>query len=506
MSSEVRCLSSHIFSPEEEYLLGLGAKFRITSQGLSSTVFAQDLTKFTNKVRWYESIHNGPTTTPCNRSYIPKFHTATGRKAPIASPAVKTLLLELKIEGSRILQNLQRRPYNLSEPQLNTLKKLKNDPSIIITNADKGLGTVVLDTKNYTAEGDRLLTDESTYRKVPLLSPQDLENDISHQLSAILKRHKDHIDVKDLRSFLSCFPFKPAKFYLLPKLHKTFITEGQPKCRPIVSSIGYCTSPASRYVDFHLKKYSNKAETVLSNSSQVIDQLRQQPSFQDCVLLTADVESLYTNMCWKRTIDALQVFLEEVQHPQTSFLIDLVNFILTNNYFVFQNNTYHQIKGMAMGTPMAVNVANLFLFIHERSALRSFRHSVKYFGRYVDDIQFLIHNSCDLAALKTHLYADLPEINLTWSDAAQDCVFLDLHLSVHNNSLDFHTYQKPQNAYLYIPFPSDHPRSCFRAFIKAELLRFKLLEPTAIYHSLLTYEICFGHGFAVGVIPRLFSL
>ena len=48
-------------------------------------------------------------------------------------------------------------------------------------------------------------------------------------------------------------------------------------------------------------------------------------------------------------------------------------------------------------------------------------------------------------------YSDLPDINLTWSNR---------------------TYQKPRNAYLYIPYKSDHPKSNFRSFIIAELCRY----------------------------------
>ena len=149
----------------------------------------------------------------------------------------------------------------------------------------------------------------------------------------VLDNHKDYIDARDTNGFLSSFPFKPAKFHLLPMLHKIFTTNGQLKCRPIISSIGYCTSPASRYVDYHRKQHVCKAQTVLSNKLQVINKLQKQVSFQDSRFLTADGESLYTKiiMSWIHTVDALHAFLEETKHPLTSLLIDLVNFILRNN-------------------------------------------------------------------------------------------------------------------------------------------------------------------------------
>ena len=50
--------------------------------------------------------------------------------------------------------------------------------------------------------------------------------------------------------------------------------------------------------------------------------------------------------------------------------------------------------------------------------------------------------------------------------------FLDLFLyrDISSNVLNFSTFQKPLNKYLYIPFESFHPSSNKRAFIKGELM------------------------------------
>ena len=57
-----------------------------------------------------------------------------------------------------------------------------------------------------------------------------------------------------------------------------------------------------------------------------------------------------------------------------------------------------------------------------------------------------------------------------------DCsiLFLDLLLyrNTSSNVLQFSTFQKPLNKYLYIPFESFHPSSNERAFIKGELIRY----------------------------------
>ncbi|CAH2324775.1 Hypothetical predicted protein, partial [Pelobates cultripes] len=40
---------------------------------------------------------------------------------------------------------------------------------------------------------------------------------------------------------------------------------------------------------------------------------------------------------------------------------DLLKFILTHNFFLFQNKYYHQVQGTAMGTSCAPSYANLHL-------------------------------------------------------------------------------------------------------------------------------------------------
>ena len=52
--------------------------------------------------------------------------------------------------------------------------------------------------------------------------------------------------------------------------------------------------------------------------------------------------------------------------------------------------------------------------------------------------------------------------------------FLDLLLfkDPANNTLQYSTFQKPLNKYLYIPYESFHPASNKKAFIKGELMRY----------------------------------
>ena len=246
--------------------------------------------------------------------------------------------------------------------------------------------------------------------------------------------------------------------------------------RPIVSCINSCTSPASRFVDFHLKQIFNTlSSTVLIDTCHFTRRLSSSVFPHSCSLVTADVVSLYTNMNLTGTIAAIDSFLLEVNHPLRLLIVELVQFVLENNYFLFQDTIYHQQFGMALGTPMAVNVANAFLYIHEKKSLALFPSTILLFLRFVDDL-FLIIDKLALDDLKKSLYSELPDIQLTWSTSDEKCIFLDLEIfkSTQNNicNLMYKTYRKARNAYLYIPFKSNHPKSNFRSFIKAELLRY----------------------------------
>ena len=67
--------------------------------------------------------------------------------------------------------------------------------------------------------------------------------------------------------------------------------------------------------------------------------------------------------------------------------------VLRSHTMNFLNRFFHQIKGTAMGTPMAVNFANLFMSKFEQDLLaeheRKYNQSPHTWIRFINDI-FLI--------------------------------------------------------------------------------------------------------------------
>ena len=88
----------------------------------------------------------------------------------------------------------------------------------------------------------------------------------------------------------------------------------------------------------------------------------------DCLLVTADVSSLYPSIDIKKAIIALDFLLREGKVAQTALLVQFTRLVFENNSLQseFSRDLYHQTRGIAMGTPIAVTAANTFMCYQEK--------------------------------------------------------------------------------------------------------------------------------------------
>ena len=115
------------------------------------------------------------------------------------------------------------------------------------------------------------------------------------------------------------------------------------------------------------------------------------------------------------------------------------------------------------------------MYFHEKDIVEQYSQFLVLYRRFIDDIFAIWCGPRDtllkfLGALNTKN----DRIKLTHCISDSSISFLDLCLYKDNSSsvLQFSTYQKPLNKYLYIPFESFHPSSNKKAFIKGELMRY----------------------------------
>jgi hypothetical protein len=149
----------------------------------------------------------------------------------------------------------------------------------------------------------------------------------------------------------------------------------------------------SVYLDNQLNPIVKYLGTVCRSANQIILDMREFTAPHNSIIFCADVTSLYPNIPINEGILMFKKLLEEI-HPycreHNLLLLDLLHWVLTNNYCIFQQKTYLQLKGTALGTPTATSFANLFLYGVERALVS--RHKPSYCRRYIDDIFAIFYN------------------------------------------------------------------------------------------------------------------
>ena len=101
---------------------------------------------------------------------------------------------------------------------------------------------------------------------------------IHDKLLLILKRYGSSIGDKVVKFILQfASNHSPAKFKILPKVHKTPLVG-----RPIVASTKYITTPASRFVDYCLSPLLPSLPSYLKDSTQLINELVDCKVSKDC--------------------------------------------------------------------------------------------------------------------------------------------------------------------------------------------------------------------------------
>jgi len=395
-----------------------------------------------------------------------------------------------------------------------TLASIKAIPNLIIMPSDKGGETVTLHAQQYKDMCMKHLDDRNTYQHLD--QPPDFIS-IWENLSAILRKHHHGDSKSAIRKYLFQLAghedLRAAGFYCLIKLHKNPVVG-----RPIASSINTVTLHASKYLDHMLQPYLQFIPSYLQSTQQLILDLHGQGFPVNSVLVSADIEALYPNIPIKEGLLALRAQLElhGMKPTQLNFLLDLAEFVLTNNYITFEDEYYLQKSGTAMGTPFAVVFANLFLahLEHELRMDPNLSSYPDFFRRYIDDLFLVFSGRADAETWLTAYQAQYPTINLTFTISTLEVHFLDLRIFMGDNfkdplkrHLDTELYASPTHKFLYLPPWSHHPRHTFPAFILAERRRIRLhcsLDTDCTRHDRIFYDRLRNRGYNDRLLAPIF--
>jgi hypothetical protein len=384
---------------------------------------------------------------------------------------------------------------NLSREEFESIQKLKNNEDIVIKPADKGGATVILNRESYLKEAYRQMNDTKYY--VRLDKPR--YHDTALKIKDILANlNQTNFITDEQLDFLSGpHDYKPRNIYFLPKIHKEqskWPWPDMPEARPICSDIQSETHRISTYIDSFLNPLACGHDSFIKNSFDFVKRIRNTKFDENWLLVTGDVSALYTNMHHDRTIEGVKKIFElnpDSSRPDED-IVRLLNLILKNNDFTFNNETFLQILGTAMGKVFSPSLANIYLLEFDDRAMNGYPIKPLLFLRYLDDI-FMIWpgNITQLKEYELFLNNLIPDIKINFEVSNSQISFLDVLIYVEGGRLQTRTFFKQTDTHQLLHTGSFHPKHTTQGIIKSQLIRFKRLSSSAQDYN-KTCKILFG--------------
>ena len=179
-------------------------------------------------------------------------HLPTGKILASVEAAISyndNLSIEVKVASA--LQKSMKPVNKLTKDEQLALSRLQNDDTIVITPADKGRVTVVMNKMEYHQKMCNLVNDDKAYKRLKKDPSKKLQRKLNEKLYPL---HQANILKKQIYSRLYCPIAQTPKLYGLPKIHKV-----NAPLRPIVL---FCSSPT-----YKLSKYLARILKPLTEQS-----------------------------------------------------------------------------------------------------------------------------------------------------------------------------------------------------------------------------------------------
>ena len=437
--------SNRVLSKEEEEILKLGLQFGFSSgkvnfveHYLHFEKFLQQLSKFKKDNEQFEEI----------------------------TSKIKSLAQEgYKYKPSS----------NTCGVRLDVLAQLKKDKNLIITKPDKGRGVVILNKVDYVHKTNEILNDETKFKKVNgdcFKIILKLEDKLNRLLRSIKNKLPDNIF-----DYLFASGSLPGVLYGLPKIHKVDCP-----IRPILSAIGTFNYNLAKFLVPILNPLTHNDFTV-KNSIDFAKEINKFRFTDEIFLASFDVKSLFTNIPLQETIEIcvnecerLGLVPYNLTHKQFRSLLEMS---VKESLFMFGDQLFKQIDGVAMGSPLGPTLANVFLCYHERMWLSDCPEEFKpiRYNRYVDDC-FLVFKSKE-QAMKFLDYLNNKHKNISFTaeyEQDSNLPFLDISITKDEGILSTDVYRKSTFTGLGLNFNSFVP------------LLFKINSIKTLLHR--AYNIC----------------
>lgn len=354
-----------------------------------------------------------------------------------------------------------RHPPSVQLEQIDTLKRKFEETKTVIRKTDKSKVFHLGKDDDYQKKARAYM--EKTKAYLPLGNSNPLESLIERTNSFLygLWVHK-HISQRQYEKWrVDKNEAELAHLYFLPKAHKPATP-----LRPIMAGMRSPTIAISKWLDRQLRPLFDRlaAETTVANGTQLLRQTERWSAMymtNATSFITMDVTDLYTMIPQEGGVRAIKKLLEAcslktIDGVKKEIVLALARFVVTNNFFYLDGAYYQQIRGGAMGSPLTLTMANVFMFFVERPIAKWAMRTESLFYRYIDDL-FIMTNVCvstlqGLVRFWNRLDTNI-ELSATIGPSAE---YLDVKLGNRGGKLVSEVFHKPSHEPYYLPFSSVH--------------------------------------------------
>ena len=168
--------------------------------------------------------------------------------------------------------------------------------------------SIIMDKDNYISEGYQQLGNPSHYKKLD----EPIFHSTGQKINEILSdlHQQNFISSKQLLYLKPPLESRARRFYLLPKIHKPLgkwpIKNQMPPGRPIISDCDSESYKVAEYIDHFLQEISQKHPSYIKDTYDFLSKLRTTKVQPHTLLITLDVESMYTNIDNEQGLEAVR--------------------------------------------------------------------------------------------------------------------------------------------------------------------------------------------------------
>ena len=278
----------------------------------------------------------------------------------------------------------------------------------------------------------------------------------------------------------------PGRFYGTAKVHKVKRDEvdkvGALPLRPIVSNIGTATHKTARYLCELLSPLGKSTYTVES-TKEFVEKMKTLRIPNGHIMISFDVVSLFTNVPLNRTIDIIlrKVYNEKLIRTKIkrADMKELLLLCTQGVPFTFNGETYLQIDGVMMGSPLGALFANIFMCELENTVIPKIQDIIGNWTRYVDDT-FAIIEAKNVSRVENELNRFHESIKFTHElEKDGEISFLDVLIKRNEDGgIETSVYRKPTNTDIYINWNAHAPAIWKIATLKSLIKRAFLISST----------------------------